>query len=160
MYLLKLFRRNNRNCSWCNRKGFKMKKTIISCLAMLLCLTMLCSTVCYANDNVISPRLTDVMQITSSFEVNSQGVAYIFASYTSYPDVVSYVQINIKLEKRVMLLFWKDVDSWSYQSSSVNYATDVELDVGSGTYRTSFEYIVHHHDGTTNTYTEELTDSK
>lgn len=141
-------------------KVLRMKKIIVSCFAMLLCLTMLCSTVCYANDNVISPRLTDIMQATSSFEVNSQGVAYIFASYTAYEDVVSYVQINITLEKRVMLLFWKDVDSWSYQSSAVNYATDIELDVGSGTYRASFEYIVHHHDGTINTYTEELTDSK
>ena len=137
-----------------------MKKIIYSIIALCLCLTIFGGSISSAAEYNATPRLTDIMEATSSFQIDSDGQAYIFASYTAYEDVVSYVEINITLEKRFLLLFWKEVDSWSYQSSSMNYATDLLLDVGSGTHKATFEFVVHHLDGTSNTYTEEITDSK
>jgi hypothetical protein len=137
-----------------------MKKIMYSFVAVCLCFAILGGAICSAAESSVSSRLTDLMQATSTFEINSDGQAYIFASYNAYEDVVSYVDINITLEKKFLLLFWKDVDSWSFQSSSMNYATDMIIDVGSGTHKATFEFVVHHLDGTSNTYTEEITDSK
>lgn len=161
MYLLKLFRRNNRNCNWCNRKGFKMKKILSLLLCFVLCFCCVNTTNhVYASENQITPRLTYVSVVESSFFIDDNGNAIIGMSFLAYTALFSHANVSVTLEKRTLLLFWNEVQSWSFNTTNDAYINEIQKSVGSGKYRVQFEYTIYGKDGNSEVISQEVTAKK
>ena len=127
-----------------------MKKTAKTLLILALTLVMLFTgvpTFAAEADTGVSPRLSHMGGGSFSFSALDDGghVSILYEAYSSFVRA----EVTVKLEKRVMLLFWKDLDTWSATSTEKwgDFYHIFALD-GKGTYKASMTLKVYGNDGT------------
>ena len=128
-----------------------MKKTAKTLLILALTLVMLFTgvpTFAAEADTGISPRLSHMSGGVFTFSALDDG-AHVSITYEGYTDSFVRAEVTVKLEKRVMLLFWKDLDTWSATSTELcgHFYHIFEHD-GKGTYKATMTLKVYGTDGT------------
>ncbi len=93
-------------------------------------------------DSGIAPCFNNTAVISTSFDIDSDGQAEVYVSYTGYPDICTGATITIKLQKRHLGFIWTDVDiNWPNNTLTVSVSGDRYTTVRSwnltskGTYR-------------------------
>ena len=131
-----------------------MKKTISLVLVFILMLSV--PTVVNASGVDVAPY--DIGQNASDFWIAADGLAYI-SYFCACDSLTDHVTITVKLEKRLLLVFWTDVEEWTITSSDLTVSDVLQYQLTkSGTYRCTIVYEVTNTDGTTDTkeYQKEL----
>ncbi len=108
----------------------------------------------------IAPCFTNTAATNTTFDVNSDNTADVCVSYCGYPDMVSRATISIKIEKRNLFFFWKDIctdEIISYTEDFIDGRT-YQLS-GSGKYRLTVTYTIEGPSGVADVITSELEDS-
>ena len=128
-----------------------MKKITKVLVAILLIAVMsMTSVVAFAENEIISPRLSHISRSDFLFTVSDSGgeVCTIYSGYDSF----TRAEITVKVQKRFLLVFWNDVGEWSATSTKGNgsFSHTFALN-GSGTYRAVFTLKVYGTDGTYDT---------
>ena len=136
-----------------------MKKITKSLVAILLIAVMsMANIVAFATEGEINPRLSHTEDGGFSFAV-VDNVGYIGVTYYGYDSFVR-ADLNVKIQKRFLLVFWNDVYEWNASSTELNGAFVHEFDLEkSGTYRAQFTLLVTGNDGTVDTVTSTIEDN-
>ena len=133
-----------------------LKTTMLVMLSLLMCLTSI--PVCAAeSENQIMPRLSHMDSAAFSFDATSS-VGYIAATYTGYDASFVSAKLTVKVEKRFLLVFWNEVDTWTSTSTDIfgRFYYEMPLD-GKGTYyRATFTLEVTGTDGTVDVITDTI----
>ena len=136
-----------------------MKKVvaIILCAILLVCGF---ETIAFASNtnSLVMPRYNNTVFVDSSFGIDN-GEAIALVSYIGYPGITTGARITIQLQKRNLLVFWKDVASWEDVSYGTEGAFEHSYPVSSGTYRVKIRYEISGSGGATDVIEEELKDS-
>lgn len=103
-------------------------------------------------------RLNNAVSTESSFVINN-GNANIAVSYTGYPGVTTGAKITVQLQKRNLMVFWKDVTEWENVSDRESGTFTYSRPVSSGTYRVKIRCEISGSGGATDVIEEELQDS-
>ena len=122
-----------------------MKKRLKPWLMFLLTGIMLLTFAlpAYAEDTSISPRLTNMDESTMHFSV-IDNESHIYVSYIGRSSTFLKAEVNVKIEKKFLLLFWKDVSEWTSTSTEViDYFSNSSPADGSGTYRATIKLTVY-----------------
>lgn len=131
----------------------KITKTLlIPILTLIMCFG---ATSVTASATEIQPRLSHVFNVKSSFSASEIGgcAEIMCIGYDSFERV----DVNVKLQKRFLLVFWTDVDEWNTSSTDPNaLLTHVFTLNGTGTYRATFTVNVTGSDGTVDVITETI----
>ena len=97
----------------------------------------------YAEDSGISPRLTNMDTSTMHFAV-IDNKSEIYVSYIGRSSTFLRAEVHVKIEKKFLLLFWKDVSEWSSTSTEViDYFANSSPADGSGHYRATITLTVY-----------------
>ena len=136
-----------------------MKKITKALVAILLiAILSMTNVMAFAADEGISPRLSHMESGGFAFSI-LDNVGYIDVTYYGYDSFVR-ADLNLKVQKRFLLVFWNDVYEWNASSTEKNGYFYHEFDIEkSGTYRANFTLTVTGNDGTTDTVTFEIEDS-
>ena len=126
----------------------KITKTLVAIL--LIAILSMTNVTAFATDEGISPRLSHMENGGFSFAV-VDNVGYIGVTYYGYDSFVR-ADLNVKIQKRFLLVFWNDVYEWNASSTELNGDFYHEFDIEkSGTYRANFTLTVTGNDGTVDT---------
>ena len=133
----------------------KIKKTLIAIL--LIVILSMSNVVAFAADEGINPRLSHMDSGGFSFAaVDNKG--YIDVTYYGYDSFVR-ADLNVKIQKRFLLVFWSDVAEWNASSTEIDGLFSHTFDLnGSGRYRANFTLTVTGTDGTVDTVTSTIED--
>ena len=132
-------------------------KKLTKAIAIILLVTLMLITnvTAFAADGEITPRLSHIEDGVFSFVATSSGGA-ISVTYFGY-DSFARADLNVKIEKRSLLVLWNDVAEWNASSTEVDgYFSHVFALNGSGTYRATFTLTVTGSDGTQEVVTETI----
>ena len=133
----------------------KITKTLVAII--LIAILSMTNVMAFATDEGISPRLSHMEDGGFSFAARDN-VGYIGVTYYGYDSFVR-ADLNVKIQKRFLLVFWNDVYEWNASSTELNGAFVHEFDIEkSGTYRALFTLLVTGNDGTVDTVTFEIED--
>lgn len=139
------------------RKEKTMKKLTKSLFVFLL-ISVICLTnvTAFASETGgVTPRLAHISSASFAFVATSDG-GYINVSYEGYDSFVR-ADLNVKVEKRSLLVFWNDVCEWNTSSTeSFNILAYTCALNGSGHYRATFTLTITGTDGTTEVITETI----
>lgn len=109
----------------------------------------------YASAAEIEPRLSHVNSVTSLFAANETGGCA--EVWCSSRESFERIDVNVKLQKRFLLVFWNDIDEWNASSTNPRaLLTHVFPLSGTGTYRATFTITITGSDGTVDTITETI----
>ena len=134
----------------------KITKTLVAIL--LIAVLSMTSITSFASDEGISPRLSHTGDAAFAFSATANG-GYIDVTYLGYDSFVR-ADLTVKIEKRFLLFFWTDVDTWSASNTRIDgYFVHTFNLTGSGTYRATFTLTITGNDGTVDTIPFELEDS-
>ncbi|MBE6664611.1 MAG: hypothetical protein E7603_00135 [Ruminococcaceae bacterium] len=118
-----------------------MKRKI--CLILAVIFTIACFSQNLVMASEIMPRYNNVLFTTTSFNITDAGEARVAVNYEGLDSNLIVATITIKIEKRNLLIFWKDVvddTNIVYGSSYINtYVYQLEK---TGTYRCTVEYVL------------------
>ena len=118
-------------------------KKIKKMLAVILLISILAmmGITSFASNEAISPRLSHTSGANFSFAATPDG-GYIDVTYDGYGSLVR-ADLTVKVEKRFLLFFWNEVDTWSATNYDIEgeFVHTFTLD-GSGTYRAKFTLTV------------------
>ena len=129
----------------------KITKTLVAIL--LIAVLSMVSVTAFAADEGVSPRLSHMSDGSFSFSATKDG-GYICVTYYGYDSFVS-AHLNVKIEKRSLLVFWNDVGEWNASSNDINGYFSHEFSLnGSGVYRATFTLTITGNDGTTDVVTD------
>ena len=132
-------------------------KKISFVLALCLLLSFGMNVVASAEEYAVTPRYNNVGDIDYVFEIKND-IAYISINVIGYSGVTSRISAKATLEKKAFLgLWWSDVDEWTASSTNATETFEFTKDVGSGTYRCTFEVTVEGSGGSADVYTNEKT---
>lgn len=114
---------------------------------ILLVIVALCTMIipAYASENEVTPRFNNTIQVSTSFNIESDGLAVASYSFIGYTGIATKVVINSKIEKK-FLWWWNDVDGaeWVDEINDDVYAGEHTHQLTkSGTYRLVYEYTVY-----------------
>ena len=133
----------------------KITKTLVAIL--LIAVMSLTNVVAFASDEGTNPRLSHTSGGGFSFAARDN-VGYIDATYYGYDSFVR-ADLNVKVQKRFLLVFWNDVYEWNASCTDLNGEFYHEFNIEkSGTYRALFTLLVTGNDGTVDTVTFEIED--
>ena len=126
----------------------KITKTLVA--IFLIAILSMTSITSFASSESVSPRLSHTSDGAFSFAATADG-GYIDVEYEGYSSFVR-ADLTVKIEKRFLLVFWKDVTTWSASSTEIegHFYDTLPLD-GSGTYRATFTLLITGNDGTVDT---------
>ena len=120
-----------------------MKKILVLALTLVLLMnTLLVSAGAAAPEaqaaTGVTPRWTNCTSVNTSFGV-ANNVAEVFIDYNAKPPYFSHAVLEVTVQKRFLLAFWKDVGDWSVTSYDdyAFYFADIPVD-GKGKYRANF----------------------
>ncbi len=118
-----------------------MKKFLIRILSLTLVFTCIFQTTVFADN--ISLFNNNSAAVNTTFEISSDGKAYINLRYNGYPNITTGATITMKIEKRNLLFFWTDIveTTYSVSGSSYSYQHVYKLEK-TGTYRCTVEYVI------------------
>jgi hypothetical protein len=123
-----------------------MKKKIKLWLLFVITGIMLLAYVipAYADDMGISPRFTNMDSSSMSFTVTHDNMANIYVSYRGRSSTFLRAELTVKIEKKFLLVFWKDIAEWTSTSTDVidYFANSFPAD-GKGTYRAKIKLTVY-----------------
>ena len=133
----------------------KITKTVVAII--LIAIMSMTNVVSFATDEVMSPRLSHMGNGAFSFTaLDNKG--YLDVTYYGYESFVR-ADLNVKIQKRFLLVFWNDVYEWNASSTEVDGHFYHEFDIEkSGTYRAQFTLLVTGTDGTVDTVTSTIED--
>ena len=114
---------------------------------ILLVIVALCTMIipAHAAEDEIMPRFNNTIQVTTHFNIESNGLAVATYSFIGYTGIATKVVINSKIEKK-FLWWWNDVDGaeWTIEVENDVYAGNHTHQLTkSGTYRLVYEYTVY-----------------
>ncbi len=133
----------------------KITRTLVAIL--LIAVLSMANVTAFATDEKISPRLSHMEDGGFSFAA-VDNVGYIGVTYYGYDSFVR-ADLNVKVQKRFLLVFWSDVYEWNASSTELNGDFYHEFDIEkSGTYRAKFTLLITGNDGTVDTVTFEIED--
>lgn len=136
-----------------------MKKFLAILLCSVILLSNLNTAVFASNERAdIMPRFNNISSLNSSFDI-TDGMAHITVLYIGYPGVTTSARITIELQKRNLLVFWKDITSWVVVSYEEDDYFEYSYPVDSGTYRIKITYEISGTTGTTDVIEETIKDS-
>ena len=132
----------------------KITKTLVAIL--LIAVLSMTNIVVFAEDGVINPRLSHMNSEEFSFFAY-ENIGYIDVAYSGNDSFVR-ADLNVKVQKRFLLVFWNDVYEFNAASTVKNGRFNHEFDItdGSGMYRAKFSMVVTGNDGTKDTITETI----
>ena len=132
----------------------KITKTLVAIL--LIAVLSMTNIVAFAAGGEISPRLSHTNESRFTF-VALNNVGYIDVAYYGNDSFVR-ADLNVKVQKRFLLVFWNDVYECNAASMIKNGSFDHEFAItdGSGMYRAKFTLVVTGNDGTKDTITETI----
>ena len=134
----------------------KITKTLIAIL--LIAVMSMTNVIAFAVEEKINPRLSHMSDGAFSFAARDN-VGYIGVTYYGYDSFVR-ADLNVKIQKRFLLVFWNDVYEWNASSTEKNGDFYHEFDIEkSGTYRANFTLTVTGNDGTTDVITSTIEDT-
>ena len=133
----------------------KITKTLIA--IFLIALMSMTHVVAFAADEGISPRLSHTENGGFSFAAYDN-IGHIGVTYYGYDSFVR-ADLNVKVQKRFLLVFWNDVYEWNASSTELNgeFYHEFELN-GSGMYRAKMTLTVTGNDGTVDTIPSTIED--
>ena len=135
-----------------------LKKTAKTFLILALSAIMFMTSIpVFASaDTGISPRLSHMGGARFSFSALESG-GQVDISYEGYDDTFVQATVTVKLEKRYLLFFWKDIDEWSASSTELwgFFSHTFTLD-GKGKYKATMTLEVLGTDGTTDVITDSI----
>ncbi len=134
-----------------------MKKITKTLIAVLLITVMsMTHVVAFATEEGISPRLSHTSNGGFSFAARDN-VGYIGVTYYGYDSFVR-ADLNVKVQKRFLLVFWNDVYEWNASSTELNgdFYHEFDINNGSGMYRAKFTLLITGNDGTVDTVTSTI----
>ena len=133
----------------------KITKSLVAIL--LIAILSMANVTAFATDEGISPRLSHMENGGFSFAARDN-VGYIGVTYYGYDSFVR-ADLNVKVQKRFLLVFWNDVYEWNAYSTELIGDFYHEFDIEkSGTYRAKFTLLITGRDGTVDTVTLEIED--
>lgn len=131
----------------------KITKTLVAIL--LIAALSMTNIVAFATDEGITPRLSHMADGGFSFAA-VDNVGYIDVTYYGYDSFVR-ADLNVKVQKRFLLVFWNDVYEWNASSTELDGAFVHEFDIEkSGMYRAQFTLLITGNDGTVDTVTSTI----
>ena len=134
-----------------------MKKITKALVAILLIAVLSMTNVVAFAEGEINPRLSHTESGGFSFAA-VDNVGYIGVTYYGYDSFVK-ADLNVKVQKRFLLVFWNDVYEWNASSTELNGSFYHEFDIEkSGMYRAQFTLLVTGNDGTVDTVTSTIED--
>lgn len=127
-----------------------MKKVIKCWIPILLSCVLLCLSILpvYADEQP-TPRFTNIRDCDISFSVNASGASF-SSSYVAREDTFLQARLTVKLEKKVLGLFWTDVgDTWvsDYCYNAVGHIYGTIPADGKGIYRATLRLTVYGNQG-------------
>ena len=131
----------------------KITKTLlITLLTLIMCFNAMSVGASAAE---IEPRLSHVNSVDFAFTASESGGRTLITCY-GY-DSFERIDVNVKLQKRFLLVFWNDVDEWN-ASSTDPYAILAHTFAlnGTGMYRATFTATVTGSDGTVDVITKTM----
>ena len=133
-----------------------MRKITKSLVAILLIAVLsMANVTAFATDERISPRLSHMEDGGFSFAATNN-VGYIGVTYYGYDSFVR-ADLNVKVQKRFLLVFWNDVYEWNASSTEIEGYFYHEFDIEkSGMYRAQFTLLITGNDGTVDTVTSTI----
>ena len=118
-----------------------MKRKVSFILAVVFLLVGLCSHIVLAGN--ISLFNNNTSSTYTAFSISNNGSAIVSVEYMGYPNITTNATITIKIEKRNLLVFWKDIVSDTIVVNA-QYFTDnftYQLE-DTGTYRCTVVYTI------------------
>ena len=135
-----------------------MKKITKALVAILLIAVLSMTNVVAFAEGEINPRLSHTESGGFSFAA-VDNVGYIGVTYYGYDSFVR-ADLNVKVQKRFLLVFWNDVYEWNASCTELNGSFYHEFNVEkSGKYRANFTLLVTGNDGTVDTITSTIEDN-
>ena len=132
-------------------------KKISFVLALCILLSLGMNVVASAEEYALTPRNNNVSNVSCLFYIQSD-VAHVTVDVVGYYNVTSRISVKATLEKKGLFgLWWSNVDEWNATSTKTSDFFEFTKDVGSGTYRCTFEVTVEGSGGSADVYTKELT---
>ena len=138
------------------KKISKLFFTLLLIAALCLANVSAFASSSQTNENEgIMPCLEHTAYYTINFIADSNG-GHVIVQYTGDSNF-SYAVVTVKVEKRNLLVFWKDICEFSVTSADVNgYIYRLcQLD-GSGNYRATITLTVYGKNGVTDSITETI----
>ena len=131
----------------------KITKTLIAVL--LIAVMSMTHVVAFATEEGISPRLSHTGGGGISFAAYDN-IGHIGVTYYGYDSFVR-ADLNVKVQKRFLLVFWNDIYEWNASSTEIDgeFYHECELN-GSGMYRAKFTLTVTGNDGTQDVITDTI----
>ena len=133
----------------------KITKTLIAIL--LIAVMSMTHVVAFATDEGISPRLSHTSDGGFSFAAYDN-IGHVGVTYYGYDSFVR-ADLNVKVQKRFLLVFWNDVYEWNASSTEIEgeFYHEFELN-GSGVYRAKMTLTITGNDGTVDTIPSTIED--
>lgn len=142
-----------------------MKKQLTKILATVMIVAILCgnllpfvagATNASQDEERISPRLSNCNTCTFTFTVTDPNRALVGVTYVANENYFTYARLTVKIQKKVLGLFWSTVDigepnnEWVSDCYYVDgyFYNEFAAD-GNGTYRAVFTAEFHGNSGTT-----------
>lgn len=131
----------------------KITKTLlITLLTLIMCFNAMSVNASAAE---IEPRLSHVNSVDFTFTASEAG-GITLVRCCGY-DSFERIDVNVKLQKRFLLVFWNDVDEWNASSTDPYAILDHTFALnGTGTYRATFTVTVTGSDGTVDVITDTI----
>ena len=132
-------------------------KKISLFLVLSLMLTFATSVTAFADDYGVMPCYNNVGSANCDFTI-SNGTATATVMYSGYTGITGKVTANVLIEKRALWgLIWNDVEEWTVTSTSASDLLSFSTQVGTGTYRCTFEVTFEGSGGSSDVITDEIT---
>lgn len=153
-----------------------MKRTLNRLLALILSILMLCTAVMpisaaetnltnytVENSNTVTPYLNNYFEHSFHFGIDNTGNADVVITYIGEEEYFTQAKITVKIQKRVLLLFWTTVDIgepdniWTETSTEVygSFIKSFQIEK-TGTYRAVITFEVSGTGGATDVVEETL----
>ena len=95
----------------------------------------------------INPRLTNISMAATTFAV-IDNIAEVVVDYAGRENNFSRAEVSVKIEKKFLLLFWKDIAEWTDTCTDVNgFIVGTCTADGSGTYRATITLTIYGKNG-------------
>ena len=125
------------------------KSTFFKATGVMLLITLLLfngASTYAAAAQAVSPRYNNAVNVRTNSEISSSGLLTISYSVTGIANVTTKIEVTTTIEKRVLGIFWSDVDisnptNTSY-NQTYNFTRSFQLE-DSGTYRVTVLYKIY-----------------
>lgn len=118
-----------------------MKKKICFLLALIFMFACLPQFSVLADG--VTPRNNNTLSTNTIFTILN-GEAIVAVNFEGYPSLATGATITVKIEKRNLLIFWKDIVEETITVNDYYYINELHYPLEKkGTYRCTVEYVVY-----------------